>query len=187
VGQAQPTGRGGFKLAPVPIEGVGNSARGGDEVSRGWLQHLTSRGELGSLGVKSYFLRPADEAFANPALLLRLPGLAVRPGQGCQRRNVARIGVQTLFGQLDDAVGVAEAPLQLQEHILEDVLLLAAAPAHGMDLPDRWLHQALGRGVIAAHEGQFAREEVGPERGPVAAQLAFGELPQVGGLPLGLL
>ena len=115
--------------------------------------------------MEPHFPRPTEEAFANPVLLLRLAALAVRPRQGCQRRDVARIGIQALFGQLDDAAGMAEAPLQFQKHILEDIFLFAATPTHGVDLLDRWLHQALSRSVIAAHEGQLAREEVGLDRG----------------------
>ena len=105
--------------------------------------------ELAGVGLEPHRLGRADELAARLSLRRGLADLPVAPGQRGERLEVMGILEESLLGQGDGLARAAQPPVQLHEHVLEDVLLLAASAAERVDPPDRRGHPLDGGGVVA--------------------------------------
>src|SRR5262245_64229809 len=94
----------------------------------------------------------------------------IGPGQCGERLRVMRIREQALLRQLDHLVDTIEAAMELHEDVAEDVLLLAAASAHRVELVDRRRHESYRRLEIALDDRDLTLEERDSQSRPVSAR-----------------
>src|SRR5262249_20259554 len=86
-----------------------------------------------------------------------------------------------LLCELDHALDVAKTPMDFQERVAKDVLLLAAAAAHRVQIVDRRLHEPRRRFEIAFDDRHLALEERSAQRRPVSTRAPRADQSPPGG------